>query len=458
MFNSGSFHAASSHAESNTSGRTARATQAAIRHGDRQFLWHPYAPRTSPTDNLVVDSTDGVHLTLGSGQRVIDGMSSWWAAAHGHGYPHITAAAHRQIDTMSHVMFGGLTHAPAVELGERLIALCPSMDSVFFSDSGSVAIEVALKMALQAQRGLGRPDKTRFLTWRGGYHGDTQGPMSVCDPDNGMHSLWGSVLRPQVFVDAPPPRGSSSADLRAYMETVRAELVRPDSDIAGVIVEPIVQGAGGMTFHDAELLRHLRELCTETSTVLIFDEIATGFGRTGRILACDHAGVAPDILCLGKALTGGFMSFAATLAAEWIARAIDTPAGGGALMHGPTFMGNPLACAVACAALDLIDSGYWKESVPRIEQELRDGLEDLADHPAVADVRCLGAIGVVEMREPLDMALATRTVVEHGVWLRPFGRLLYTMPPFISTSEHIATITRAMRAVVAAHTPGEGLS
>lgn len=436
-----------------------------IIEADQRYVWHPYAPRTlADTDGeafqtaQAVASTEGVNLHLADGRTVIDGMSSWWAACHGHGHPHLVEAAHRQIDRMSHVMFGGLTHQPAAELAERLVNWVNSgsvnagdpMDGVFYSDSGSVAVEVALKMALQYQRGTGNPHRDRFLTWRSGYHGDTQGPMSVCDPDGGMHALWEGTLTRQHFVPAPPVMGASEQQRADYLADLERSLVEA-GNIAAVIVEPIVQGAGGMRFHDAQLITGLREICDRTGTLLILDEIATGFGRTGHALACHAAGVLPDILCLGKALTGGFMSFAATLTSARVARGIDSPSGGGALMHGPTFMGNPLACSVAGAALDLIESGYWRESVPRIETGLQ-RLHDVcgpADNPAVADVRVLGAIGVVEMREPIDMRTATDALLDSGVWLRPFGRLLYTMPPFISTDEDIATIVNAMAHTVA---------
>jgi adenosylmethionine-8-amino-7-oxononanoate aminotransferase len=419
---------------------------------DRRHVWHPYAPRHDAAGNLPVAATSGTRLHLTDGREVIDGMSSWWAACHGHGHPHLRAAAHRQIDRMSHVMFGGLTHQPAAELAERLVEAVGGhgdsglhgdpLTSVFFSDSGSVAVEVAMKAALQYQRGVGRPGRTRFLTWRGGYHGDTQGPMGVCDPDGGMHALWTGVLTPQVFVPAPPPRGSTTEVIDTYLAQMRAAI--EDDDIAAVIVEPVVQGAGGMRFHDHALVTGLRRVCDDTGALLILDEIATGFGRTGDMFVGTAAGVVPDILCLGKALTGGFLSFAATLTTDRVAAAVDSGPGGGALMHGPTFMGNPLACAVSLAALDLAESGYWRERVPRIAALLRQGLEPLQDTPDVADVRVLGAIGVVETRNPVDSARVTAALVERGVWLRPFGRLLYTMPPFTCTDHEIRRITTAM--------------
>ncbi|WCZ37548.1 adenosylmethionine--8-amino-7-oxononanoate transaminase [Corynebacterium heidelbergense] len=434
-----------------------------IRAADQAHVWHPYSPRFNAQPQLPVRSARGTRLTLADGREVLDGMSSWWAACHGHSHPHIVAAAHRQIDTMSHVMFGGLTHQPAAELAERLLGLVngpralggPPLTSVFYSDSGSVAVEVALKMALQYQRGMGRPQRDRFLTWRGGYYGDTQGPMGVCDPDGGMHRLWRGTLTPQVFVPAPPGLLASPRTIADYLEDIAATIHRHNAatsphGIAGIIVEPLVQGAGGMRFHHPELISGLRRICEETGTLLIADEIATGFGRTGESFACFTAGVRPDILCVGKALTGGFMSFAATLAGDRVARAVDSEPGGGALMHGPTFMGNPLACAVSLAALDLYESGYWRPRVRRFAQLLEEEMAPLRGAPGVVDVRVLGAIGVVEMLGEVELPRMTQTLVDMGVWLRPFGRLLYTMPPFICSDEEIRLIGRAMRQAVTA--------
>lgn len=412
-------------------------------------------------------------LHLVDGRKVIDGMSSWWAACHGHGHPALRKAAHEQIDLMSHVMFGGLTHQPATELAERLVSFvsraigessvastCETpeepLTAVFYADSGSVAVEVALKTALQYQRGIGHPERDRFLTWRGGYHGDTQGPMSVCDPDGGMHALWTGVLTPQVFVPEPPPRGSTDEVIADYVDNLRGVIEKENRGgrregshgIAGVIVEPVLQGAGGMRFHDHGLIRELRRVCSETGVLLILDEIATGFGRTGADLVSGAAGVTPDILCLGKALTGGFMSFAAMMTTSRVAAAVDSKDGGGALMHGPTFMGNPLACAVSLAALDLVESGYWRPKVNRISTLLSAGVEPLRSENAVVDVRVLGAVGVVETIAPIDSSAVTAALVDRGVWLRPFGRLLYTMPPFTCTDGEITQITDAMRDVV----------
>lgn len=395
-----------------------------------------------------VSHTDGVYLFLEDGARLIDGMSSWWAAAHGHSHPKLVSAAKQQIDRMSHVMFGGLTHEPAVRLADALLTLAPShFSKVFFADSGSVSVEVAMKMAIQYQRGVGHPERTKFVTWRGGYHGDTLAPMSVCDPDGGMHSLWTGILPQHTFAPRPPDRGATPQEQAVYLERFESLI---DSSHAAVIVEPVVQGAGGMRFHDPGLLVGLRRICDAYGLLLIVDEIATGFGRTGRLFASEH--IPADIMCVGKALTGGFLSLAATLTTTAVAEAIQTPAGGGALMHGPTFMANPLACAVASAAMELIAGGDWRTQVPRIERELHRGLAELAQLPGVADVRVLGAIGVVEMTEPVDMPAATDAAIAAGVWLRPFGRLIYCMPPFICTSEDIEIICTAVAAAVRATT------
>ena len=383
-------------------------------------------------------SADGVRLRLADGRELIDGMSSWWAAVHGYRHPHLDAAAHRQVDTMSHVMFGGLTHAPAVELSQRLARIAPGeLNKVFLADSGSVSVEVAAKMAIQYQRSLGRPGRTRLATWRGGYHGDTLSPMSVCDPEGGMHSLWRGVVREQVFAPAPP------ADYRPGYVAELERTIRDHADeLAAIIVEPVVQGAGGMRFHHPDYLRDLRRLADETGTLLIFDEIATAFGRTGELFAADHAGVAPDILCLGKALTGGYLTLAATLTTDHVAEVISAGEAGG-LAHGPTFMGNPLACAVACASLDLIEAGEWRTQVPRIAARLRDGLAPALDLPGVVDVRVLGAIGVIQLDRPVEMTTTTTAITERGVWLRPFRDLIYAMPPYICSDDEIDTICAA---------------
>ena len=408
---------------------------------DARHIWHPYAGPGEPT--LVVDSAAGVHLTLADGTTLIDAMSSWWAAAHGHGHPRLKAAAAAQIERMSHVMFGGLTHEPAARLTRNLMELTRGdFEQVFYSDSGSVSVEVAIKMALQYARGLGHPERTKMLTWRSGYHGDTFAAMSVCDPEGGMHSMWTGTLARQVFAPAPPTRGASPAERTTYLHELEACITE---EVAALVIEPVVQGAGGMRFHDHELVRGARDICDHHGIVLIADEIATGFGRTGDLFATQAAGVVPDIMCVGKAMTGGFMTMAATLATAKVAEGMRPRA----LMHGPTFMANPLACAVSAAATELILEGHWREQVAGIEKQLQRGLADLAEEPGVADVRVLGAIGVVEMEREVNMAAATAAAVEQGVWLRPFGRLIYIMPPFISTADEVTQMCRGVRAAVA---------
>ncbi|MFI8978401.1 adenosylmethionine--8-amino-7-oxononanoate transaminase [Nocardia asteroides] len=419
-------------------------TPAQISAIDAEHVWHPYGGFPATTEPLIVASAAGTTLTLADGRELVDGMSSWWAAVHGYRHPVLDAALLAQSQRMSHVMFGGLTHEPAARLAQLLVEITPAgLDKVFLCDSGSVSVEVAAKMCLQYWRGVGKPGKHRLLTWRGGYHGDTFTPMSVCDPDGGMHALWTDVLTPQVFVPAPP--ASFEPDYVAELE--RAVATHRD-ELAAVIVEPVVQGAGGMRWHDPRYLTALRRICDENDVLLVFDEIATGFGRTGELFAADHAGVAPDVMCVGKALTGGYLTLAAALCTAAIAETLSAAHGG--LMHGPTFMGNPLACAVAVASVELLLSRDWRGEVTRIEAELRAGLAPLTDLPGVADVRVLGAIGVVELDRPVDLRAATDAAVGAGAWLRPFRDLVYTMPPFISTTADIATITGAVRAAVKA--------
>lgn len=420
---------------------------------DTTGIWHPYSPSPGPGVNYLVTSATGVYLTLGDGRTVIDAMSSWWAAAHGHRHPALIDAAHRQLDVMPHVMFGGLTHGPAIRLTERLLrliagAFAGDLRTVFYADSGSVAVEVAMKMALQAQRGAGHPERRRLLTWRSGYHGDTFGAMSVCDPESGMHSLWTDTLAEQIFAPAPPLRGSGRETVDRYLRTVE-NLV--DDTVAAVIIEPVLQGAGGMRFHDPAVVAGVRRLCDRHGVLLIADEIATGFGRTGELFATAGAGVTPDILCLGKALTGGVMTLAAVVTTGAVTEAVSSPQGGGALMHGPTFMANALACAVADASLELVESGYWRDTVLRIGEELTRGLAGISDRNHVADVRVLGAVGVIELVDPLnqgDVDTVTRAALAEGVWIRPFDRLIYCMPPFVSTTDDIARICRGLRAGV----------
>ncbi len=418
---------------------------------DGAHIWHPYstigAEAVAP---MVAVAADGAWLTLvrdGREVRVLDAMASWWTAVHGHGHPVLDAAMTRQLAVLNHVMFGGLTHEPAALLAQLLVDITPAgLETVFFSDSGSVSVEVAVKMALQYWRSLGRFGKNRLMTWRGGYHGDTFTPMSVCDPDGGMHSLWTDVLFPQIFAPAVP----SDYD-PAYVEAFEAQLREHADELAAVIVEPVVQGAGGMRFHDPRYLADLRAVCDRNDVLLIFDEIATGFGRTGEMFAADHAGVSPDIMCVGKALTGGYVTLAATLCTLQIARTISG-SDAGALMHGPTFMANALACAVSVASVELLLGQDWRGRVAEIAAGLAEGLEPARELPGVVDVRVCGAIGVIETREPVDLTTATPVALDNGVWLRPFRNLVYAMPPFICTPGEIAQITSAMVAVARALT------
>ncbi|BBX22560.1 adenosylmethionine-8-amino-7-oxononanoate aminotransferase [Mycolicibacter terrae] len=421
---------------------------------DTAHLWHPYSTigAETPAPTVAV-AARGAYLTLivdGVPVDVLDAMSSWWTAIHGHGHPSLDAAVTAQLATMSHVMFGGLTHEPAARLAQLLVDITPpGLDTVFFSDSGSVSVEVAVKMALQYWRARGRPGKHRLMTWRGGYHGDTFTPMSICDPDGGMHELWTgehSVLAAQVFAPQVPRDYDP-----AYSTAFEAQLERHRDELAAVVVEPIVQGAGGMRFHDPRYLTDLREACTRHGVLLVFDEIATGFGRTGELFAAEHAGVSPDIMCVGKALTGGYLSLAATLCGTEIAHTIS---GGkaGALMHGPTFMANPLACAVSVASTELLVGQDWRSRVAGIHSGLAAALEPARDLPGVADVRVCGAIGVIECEQPVDLAVATPVALAQGVWLRPFRNLVYAMPPYVCTPEEITRIGAAMVGVVRALT------
>jgi adenosylmethionine-8-amino-7-oxononanoate aminotransferase len=416
---------------------------------DRAHVWHPYGPMPGTQEPLVVESARGVLLRLADGTQLVDGMSSWWAAIHGYRHPVLDAAARDQLDRMSHVMFGGLTHEPAVRLASTLVEITPEpLQHVFLCDSGSVSVEVAAKMCLQHWRSLGRPGKRRLMTWRGGYHGDTFHPMSVCDPDGGMHSLWRGVLPEQVFAQEPPAGFDAGVD-PGYVAHLTELIERHADELAAVIVEPVVQGAGGMRFHDPRYLRVLRELTEANDVLLVFDEIATGFGRSGALFAADHAGVSPDVMCLGKALTGGYLTMAATLCTSRVAEGIsrgEVPV----LAHGPTFMANPLASAVANASIDLLLRQDWATEVKRIERGLRSGLATAEAIPGVADVRVLGAIGVVQLDHPVDMAAAGEAAMREGVWLRPFRDLIYTMPPYVSSEEDVATITRAVIAAAAA--------
>ena len=414
---------------------------------DHKHVWHPYASMPGVVPPLVVESGSGVRLRLASPfegrSELIDGMSSWWAAIHGYAHPVLDAAVRAQLDRISHVMFGGLTHEPAVRLATRLVDLAPEgLNHVFLCDSGSVSVEVALNMCLQYWRARGRPEKHRMLTWSGGYHGDTLHAMSLCDPVGGMHAMWRNVLPQQVFADIPPDGVDAPVD-PGYLRRL-AELVAEHADeLAAVVIEPVVQGAGGMRFHNPDYVSALREITREHDVLFVLDEIATGFGRTGALFAADHAGVRPDVMCVGKALTGGYLSLAAALCTSEVADGIsagDLPV----LAHGPTFMGNPLACSVANASLDLLELGDWRTDVARVEAALRAGLAPAATMAGVSDVRVLGAIGVIQLDHPVDLAIATKTAARHGVWLRPFRDLVYAMPPFVCTETDVARIGTAM--------------
>jgi adenosylmethionine-8-amino-7-oxononanoate aminotransferase len=419
---------------------------------DREHVWHPYASLPAAQPPLLVESARGVRLRLDDGRELIDGMASWWCAIHGYRHPRLDAAVAAQLERMAHVMFGGLTHAPAIELARRLVALAPGgLQHVFFADSGSVAVEVAIKMALQFQRSRGKPAKQRLLALRGGYHGDTFGAMAVCDPVGGMHHLFAGTLPQQLF--APRPPGGFDAPLdSAWAAELEALVARHAHELAAVIAEPVVQGAGGMHVYAPACVRLLRELCDAHDVLLILDEIATGFGRTGAFFAAEHAGVAPDVMCVGKALTGGYLTLAATLCSARVARGISDGEAG-VLMHGPTFMANPLACSVALASLDLLAEGAWRADVARIEAGLRAGLAPAAALPHVAGVRVLGAIGVVQLDAPVDVAVATAAAVERGVWLRPFRDLVYAMPPYATGDADLAAVADAVVAAAAVSAP-----
>jgi adenosylmethionine---8-amino-7-oxononanoate aminotransferase len=414
---------------------------------DREHLWHPYTSMTEPLESRLVTGAEGVRLRLSDGREVVDAMSSWWCAIHGYRHPQLDEALRVQAAQMSHVMFGGLTHEPAVRLGQRLVDITPTgLEHVFLADSGSVSVEVAIKMALQYQRGRGEAGRTRLLALRGGYHGDTFGAMSVCDPVGGMHSMFTGVLPQHVF--APQPPGGFDADITEWAAEVTALAEQHADELAGIVVEPVLQGAGGMHVYNPDCLAVLRDLADRTGALLLFDEIATGFGRTGTMFAADHAGVVPDLMCVGKALTGGYLTLAAVICTRAVARTISASESG-VLMHGPTFMGNPLACAVANANIDLLLARDWESQVRRIEAALRAGLAPAADLPGVREVRVLGAVGVVHLEGEADVAELSARALDHGVWVRPFRDLVYTMPPYVCSDSDVAHICDAIVKAVA---------
>lgn len=413
---------------------------------DLRHIWHPYTSMSNPLPAYPIVSAKGVELTLANGKQLIDGMSSWWAAIHGYNHPELNTAVTEQLAAMSHVMFGGITHPPAVALCRKLLAITPApLECIFLADSGSVAVEVAIKMALQYWQAKGEK-RQRIVALKRGYHGDTFGAMSVCDPDNSMHSLYKGYLPNHLFVEAPKTGFYQPWDV-TDIDALRTTLAQHHQHIAAVMLEPIVQGAGGMRIYHPEYLTQARALCDEFNVLLIADEIATGFGRTGKLFACEHAGISPDIMCVGKALTGGYMTLSATLTTRHIADTISQ-GDAGCFMHGPTYMGNPLTCAVANASLSLLEQGHWVNQVAQIEDQLKTELLPLKQVKSVKDVRVLGAIGVVEMVEPVNMAKLQKYFVDEGVWIRPFGQLIYIMPPYIISPEKLTKLTQAIEKAV----------
>lgn len=416
---------------------------------DAQHIWHPYTTTGHSVKIFPVEKASGVRLTLSDGREVIDGMASWWSTIHGYNHPEMNQALKSQIDSMSHVMFGGLTHKPAIELARYLVDMTPEpIQTVFFADSGSVAVEVAIKMAMQYWQSVGETGKTKMLTFKGGYYGDTTGGMSLCDPDTGMHSLFTGILPEHHFVERPGCKLGEDFE-ESHIEVFKQKLEQLQGQVAAVIIEPIVQGAGGMYFYSPDFLKRVRELCDEHEVLLIHDEIATGFGRTGKMFACEHADVIPDIMCVGKALTGGYMTLSAVLCTEHVSKTISAV---GPMMHGPTFMANPLACSAGVASMKLLATGEWKEQVARIEKQLWDGLGACAELPAVQEVRVLGSIGVVELKEPVVMSEIQPMFPDHGVWVRPFGKLVYIMPPYVISEEDLDFLCQAVFKVIKAYT------
>jgi len=414
---------------------------------DSRHIWHPYSAMHSDNPVYRVESADGVRIKLGDGRELIDGMASWWCAIHGYNHPVLNRAVNSQLEDMAHVMFGGLTHAPAINLVEKLVEITPQpLNSVFLADSGSVSVEVAMKMAIQYWQSKSKPEKQHFISLRNGYHGDTLGAMSVCDPDTGMHSLFSQVLASQYFVNAPGC-GFGDKALDSDIDSLETIMQQHHGEIAAMILEPVVQGAGGMRFYSADYLAKAKAFCEQNDILLIADEIATGFGRTGKLFACEHADISPDIMCVGKSLTGGYMTLAATLATEQVSSIIDS-GNPGVFMHGPTFMGNPLACAVSLASIDLLLESDWQSNISRIESQLKTGLSPCSELDQVFNVRVLGAIGVVELKTPVNMKEITRQFVDAGVWVRPFGKLIYLMPPYIINDKDLQTLCGVIEKII----------
>ncbi|MDQ6960816.1 MAG: adenosylmethionine--8-amino-7-oxononanoate transaminase [Mariprofundaceae bacterium] len=415
---------------------------------DHKHVWHPYASMLDAPEAWPVVGANGVRLRLADGRELIDGMASWWCAIHGYNVPELNRAIEHQLAQMAHVMFGGLTHEAAARLAEKLLEITPNgIKYVFYADSGSVSVEIAIKMALQYWQAQGQNQKNRLLTIRHGYHGDTFGAMSVCDPVSGMHHLFSNMLPQHIFADAPP-NGTDAEWDDDQITDFRQKIEQHQDTIAAVILEPIVQGAGGMRIYAPEFLRQVRKLCDAHDVLLIADEIATGFGRTGKLFACEHAGISPDIICVGKALTGGYMALATVLTTAKVCSGVHE--NGSILMHGPTFMANPLACSVALASIRLLLASPWQKRVAAIEHQLKEELAPCLNLPQVADVRVMGAIGVVEMRNPVDMKQVQPMFVEKGVWIRPFGKLLYIMPPYVISPDDLSCLTSAICEVAAA--------